>query len=136
MCTSLQAVTGGEIKDCIIANNTTYGVRLYNNAAVTVSYTDCWGNGTNYSGNVITYGAGCISANPLWVNPDAGDFHLQGGSPCDNTGSDGGDMGYRYGVEPPSATGAGRQSKSCEWRDECRDRYRFELDGRHWRNIS
>jgi len=97
--------TGGEIMDCIIANNTTYGVRLYNNATVTVSYTDCWGNGTNYSGNGITYGAGDIIANPLWVNPDAGDFHLQGGSPCDNTASDGGDMGYRYGAEPPAPPG-------------------------------
>ena len=97
--------TGGQIIDSIIANNTTYGVRLYNNSAVTVSYTDCWGNGTNYSGNVITYGSGCISADPLWVNPNGGDFHLQGGSPCDNTGSDGGDMGYRYGVEAPQPPG-------------------------------
>ena len=106
--------TGGEIRDCIIANNTTYGVRLYNNAAVTVSYTDCWGNGTNYSGNGFTHGAGEISANPLWVNPDAGDFHLQGGSPCDNTGSDGGDMGYRYGAEPPAPPGqAGNPSPAA-----------------------
>jgi hypothetical protein len=85
-----------DIKDCIITNNTTYGIRLYNNSAVTVTYCDVWSNGTNYSGNGITIGAGCISVNPLWVNPDAGDFHLQAGSPCDNTASDGGDMGYRY----------------------------------------
>jgi len=84
----------GNVLNSIITNATTYGIR---GAAtdVSVTYSDVWSNGTNYYGGV-TAGTGCISANPLYTNPGAGDFHLQGGSPCDNTGSDGGDMGYRY----------------------------------------
>jgi hypothetical protein len=75
--------TGGEIRDCIIANNTTYGVRLYNNAAVTVLYTDCWGTAQIIPATLYPRG-GRNYANPVgqsrcWRLPSAG------GSPCDNT---------------------------------------------------
>ena len=84
---------GGIVTNCIIANHTTNGVRCVSSTA-TITYTDNWNNYVNYYG--CSAGTGCISANPLWVSPSTGDFHLQAGSPCDNTASDGGDMGYRY----------------------------------------
>ena len=82
------------VKDCIVANCTTSGI--YNGGTTIGPITNCdvWSNVTNYYN--CSAGTGCISANPLWVNPASGDFHLQAGSPCDNTASDGGDMGYRY----------------------------------------
>ena len=62
---------------------------------VTASYCDVWGSGNaNYQN--FTPDASCISADPLFVNPAAGDFHLGTGSPCIAPASDGGDMGYRY----------------------------------------
>ena len=89
-----QSCTGGDVKDCVITTHVTNGIRCASSSTATITYTDNWSNGTNYYG--CSAGTGCISADPKWVAPASGDFHLQGGSPCDNTGSDGGDMGYRY----------------------------------------
>ena len=86
--------TGGVVTNSIITNHTTNGVVCASSSTCTVTYTDNWNNYVNYSG--CSAGTGSISANPLWVSPSTGDFHLGSGSPCDNTGSDGGDMGYRY----------------------------------------
>ena len=85
------------IRDCIITNNTQWGVYVYGTCAVNIDYSDTWSNTSGSYNNLtkITVGSHCISSNPLFVNPGS-DFHLQAGSPCDNTGSDGGDMGYRY----------------------------------------
>ncbi len=57
-----------------------------------------WNNTSGSYDNLtkITVGSHCISADPLFVNPGSGDFHLGGGSPCIGTASDNGDMGYRY----------------------------------------
>ena len=91
------AGSGGTInvRDCIITNNNTYGVRKYGaSSAITVTYSNVWNNNTDYSG--VTAGTGCISADPLFVNPAAGDFHLGTGSPSIGTASDSGNMGYRY----------------------------------------
>ena len=86
--------TSGDVKDSIVTNATTYGIYCATSSTATITYSDVWNNPTNYMG--CSAGTGCISSNPLWTNPDSGDFHLGSGSPCDNTGSDGGDMGYRY----------------------------------------
>jgi hypothetical protein len=100
------AGSGGTInvRDCIITNNTTYGVRKYGSGStITITYSDVWNNGTdpstkNYSG--VTAGTGCtnppLGLDPLFINPAAGDFHLGSGSPCIGTASDSNDMGYRY----------------------------------------
>jgi len=84
------------VRDCISTNNTKYGIRRYGSSTVvTAYYCNAWGNGNaNYSN--FTPDASCISANPLFVNPAAGDFHLGSGSPSIGTASDSGDMGYRY----------------------------------------
>ena len=82
------------VRDCIVANCTTSGIYNGGTSIGPITYCDVWNNGTNYYN--CSAGTGCISADPKWVNPASGDFHLQAGSPCDNTASDGGDMGYRY----------------------------------------
>ena len=85
------------VEDCIITNNTTYGVQ--GDASQVVTYSDVWNNTTaDYNGGVSA-GTGCVSGDPLFVNPPA-DFHLSGGSPCIATASDGTNMGYKY---PPIA---------------------------------
>jgi len=86
------------ITDCIITNNHLYGVATYSTVAVSIDYSDVWNNTSGSYDNLtkITVGSHCISADPLFVNPGSGDFHLGGGSPCIGTASDGGNMGYRY----------------------------------------
>jgi len=86
------------VVDCIITSNTQWGIDTYGTVAVGVTYTDTWGNTSGSYDDLtkITVGTGCKNQDPLFVNPGSGDFHLQAGSPCDNTASDGGDMGYRY----------------------------------------
>ena len=70
-----------------------------------ITYSDVWSNGTNYYG--ISAGTGCISANPLWVDPVNGDFTLDASSPCKGAASDGGDMGYRGVSYAPGNNAAG-----------------------------
>ncbi|GJM44205.1 MAG: hypothetical protein DHS20C21_10470 [Gemmatimonadota bacterium] len=48
---------------------------------VSVTCNDSWGNGTDWAGLDPTIG-GNFSADPLFCDPDAGDYHLQWGSPC------------------------------------------------------
>jgi len=78
---------------------------LYNNTggihvdygAVTVNSSILWNSGTvsvNMASADVTYsdiqggytGTGNIDADPMFVNPALGDYHLSGGSPCINTG--------------------------------------------------
>ncbi len=66
----------------------TYGIFNYYNSSPTIDYNDVWGNGTDYYGVADQTGInGNISADPLFVNPRAGDYHLQSGSPCIDAGS-------------------------------------------------
>ena len=44
--------------------------------------------------------AGCISDDPLYVDPDNFDYHLDSGSPCSGTGMSGEDMGCYGGSDP------------------------------------
>jgi parallel beta-helix repeat protein len=85
--------SAGSVLDCIITNNSTYGVEAGSSQSVT--YSDVWNNGTNYSGGVSA-GSGCISSDPDFVDAANGDFHLDTGSPCIDAASDSGDMGYEY----------------------------------------
>lgn len=65
------------------ANGDTQWRNLWRPRATTLSE---W---QNYSSKDLN----SISENPLFVNPEAGDFHLRENSPCRNTGKDGVNMG-------------------------------------------
>jgi len=56
-----------------------------------------WSTATAYSNGIID-SAGGISADPLFVDADAGDFTLQEGSPAINAGLD---QGYPYSGTAP-----------------------------------
>jgi len=66
------------ISNCVIWSNISSGVFLDNWSRRSVVYSDIQGG---YSGE------GNIDANPLFINPGGGDFHLQYGSPCIDTGT-------------------------------------------------
>ncbi|MFO0589233.1 MAG: DUF4215 domain-containing protein [Polyangiaceae bacterium] len=73
--------------NCIVTQNATRGV--YRNTGfgtvnVTTTYSDVWGNPTNYSGT--SAGTGCISANPLYVAAPS-NLKLQNGSVCVDAGT-------------------------------------------------
>ncbi|HUW12119.1 MAG TPA: hypothetical protein VM537_20495, partial [Anaerolineae bacterium] len=63
----------------------TIGIRRNDSASVTLSHNDVWGNTTNYSG--LSAGSGDINADPEFVDPDNGDYHLAADSPCVNAGT-------------------------------------------------
>ena len=70
---SLESVV---VRSAIVASNGT-GVRRNDSSAVSVLYSDVWGNTNNFSG--VSPGAGVVSANPLLVSPPT-DLHIQAGS--------------------------------------------------------
>jgi parallel beta-helix repeat protein len=74
------------IMNNIITGNTTYGIGCVNNSVPTdFSYNDVWGNGQNY--RYCSPGPGDISADPLYEDEPNGDYHLQPGSPCIDSGN-------------------------------------------------
>ena len=51
------------------------------------TYNNVWGNpGGDYYGSCCYPGAGCISDDPLFVDPASDDYHLKPGSPCIDSG--------------------------------------------------
>jgi hypothetical protein len=86
------------ISNTIISGNIKWGINVYGTVTVNIDYSDVWGNTSGNYSNIskVIEGGHILHLDPLFVNPAGGDFHLQGGSPCKNTASDGGDMGYRY----------------------------------------
>lgn len=83
------------ISNNIITGNGNYGILKHQNTPVYISYNDVWNNalGQYYQGSSGPYvpfdpypGTGEISADPLFVDPGTGDFHLQAGSPCVDAG--------------------------------------------------
>ncbi len=80
------------VKNNIIAGNEGLGV---NGEKLVLSYNNVWANkGGKYKG--IKAGEGSISVNPLFVDPEKGNFHLKGQSPC----IDAGDAKSEYKNEP------------------------------------
>ena len=65
------------IKNNIITNNSGYGINYIETIEpTTIKYNDVWGNALgNY--NNTTSGTGDISEDPLFADPDNGDFHLK-----------------------------------------------------------
>jgi hypothetical protein len=83
------------LKNNIFAENGRYGIFKHRTTPVYISYNDVWNNAEGayyegYSGNPTPFvpypGTGEIAEDPLFVNPNEDDFHLQVGSPCIDAG--------------------------------------------------
>ncbi len=72
------------ITNTIITSNSDYGIYSDVDLFPNISYNDLWGNGVNYQGCAV--GREDISADPMFLNSANGDYHLQAGSPCIDTG--------------------------------------------------
>ena len=83
----------------IISGNSGIGI-ISGNSSPEISFNNMWDNqGGNYQGCLP--GIGDISLDPLFVDPDNGDYHLQQNSPSRGVGKDGVDMGaYPGGIIP------------------------------------
>ena len=91
--------TAGSLINNII---TGYEVGIFGNGitiTTVIDYNDVWGNtAADYDLPVgVVPGTHNITLDSLFINPTAGDYHLQGGSPCVNTGDP-------AGVPPAPAT--------------------------------
>jgi len=71
-----------EIKNNILSNNT-YEAVTTSYGIMSTDFNCTFSNGTN----TLTGVGNLLSTNPLFVNATSGDFTLQSGSPCINTGS-------------------------------------------------
>lgn len=63
---------------------TTSGIEGEDMSYATISYNDIWNTNLDYSW--VTPGVGDISADPLFMNMDKGDYRLQENSPCIDAG--------------------------------------------------
>jgi hypothetical protein len=93
---SIQEGSNGYLKNNIIYENADYGIHVWSGSSWYVGYNDVYGQTNNYVGDISdqTGIEGNISADPLFVNPSAGDYHLTPGSPCIDAGDPPGvDMG-------------------------------------------
>jgi hypothetical protein len=81
------------IINCISANNTALGagggIYVDTSASANITHNDVWNNfPENYGGTANLTGTnGNISDDPLFVNPGAGNYRLQSGSPCIDAGN-------------------------------------------------
>lgn len=73
-----------QIRNSIISNNT-IGIHSQDGIPPKITYSDVWQNAADYSGTSAA-GTGCISKNPVFANPDIGDFRLSENSPCIDAG--------------------------------------------------
>ncbi|MFH1725631.1 MAG: NosD domain-containing protein [Elusimicrobiota bacterium] len=72
----------------VITGNRNYGVRIWSSAPPAVAYNNAWGNGIDiddsYSSPAVHDN---ISADPLYVTPNRGDYRLRPDSPCVDAGT-------------------------------------------------
>ncbi len=73
------------IKNNIVVNNAGFGIAGVESASAIIDYNDVWGNAENYF-EFFPAGEHDISVDPLFVNANGGNFHLQFGSPCVDAG--------------------------------------------------
>lgn len=81
--------TGGseEVKNCIIASNTApegSGIYVSSGCSCTSSYNDIFANDLVGMPGPGDY---CISADPSFLAPEVGEYHLRSGSPCIDAGA-------------------------------------------------
>lgn len=89
----------------IITNNRHYGIY----GVVLSTYNNVWNNQDGNYGGGASAGIGDISQDPLFMDLENYDFHLESGSPCCGAGENGVDMGAYpcNGVPPPTGTISG-----------------------------
>ena len=89
-------ILGGapQIRNNIIASNNSFGIFNHEANNATIEYNDVWGHPDgNYDGHGggssedLTGKYGNISADPLFVGPENGDYHLWVDSPCIDVGT-------------------------------------------------
>jgi len=80
----LRRYTRPVLRNNIIVNNSE-GEIIAQGSKQEVFYNNIWNNTPNNYNDLVTSIDG-ISVNPLFVNPDSGDFRLQPGSPCIDAG--------------------------------------------------
>jgi hypothetical protein len=82
-----------QFANCILWDG---GNEIWNGEAskITIAYTDIWGGQTTIYDpcDVVIWAVGNIDADPQFINPVSGDYHLLPGSPC----IDAGDPNYPY----------------------------------------
>jgi parallel beta-helix repeat protein len=78
------AAEGLAIKGCIITGNDV-GIQSPFPTAKAITNCNVWGNKTKLAGKA-SLGAGCISKDPLFVNPDKNDWHFKKTSSCKDMG--------------------------------------------------
>ncbi|MGA1867729.1 MAG: right-handed parallel beta-helix repeat-containing protein [bacterium] len=84
------------IINCILWNESPAEIYAYNSSIPKIIYSDIQGG---YGYPSITHN---IYSNPLFVNPDAGNYHLLPGSPCIDTGTnDGAPVEDKDGIPRP-----------------------------------
>ena len=107
------------VLNTILWNNSPQEIYLDidSSCSITIDYSDVEGGEEGIGGSgTVNWGEHNIDADPLFVNPDNGDYHLQAGSPCIDAGTPDGappddiegnprddkpDMGaYEYGSAP------------------------------------
>ena len=94
------------ITNNIVTNNGAEGISFhYASADSTLSNNDVWNHGIDY--DTVSPGTGDISADPLFVNAAAGDYHLQPGSPCIDTGTNTGAPADDFEGDPRPVDGNG-----------------------------
>jgi hypothetical protein len=124
----------GLCKNTIVSGNEGYGIKIVTSGGLDLSYNDVWGNqdGNCSGAPSCTDTVGSISEDPLFVEPDSGDYYLSSNSPCKNAGDpsdpvplDGGnciDMGayewmYGGGAGLPAFCGDLDRDGSVTWKD-------------------
>ena len=83
------ASSSPSITNNIITGNSSSGIYADGSSSPAISYNDVWSNSPDYGGTASA-GTGDISADPLFVNPAAGNYHIQQPtSPCIDVGNNG-----------------------------------------------
>ena len=80
------------VSNIIVGSSTGHGIYSSNSTNSVIEYNDVWNNlPADYSG--ISPGEGCISADPVFCDPENEDYYLSFLSPCVGTGQNGADIG-------------------------------------------
>ncbi len=77
--------TEADVRNNIFVLNEGFGLETRSGSTITSDYNNIWSNGDNYV-NAEDIGEHDISLDPLFVDLDNGDYHLQEGSPCIDAG--------------------------------------------------